>query len=266
MPGQTLDLKNFKIPLGKLSPLETFRTRQGDVLSYRLYPAWSDNLIVLYHGVGSDSRYMCVLATAMAQAGLGTVVTPDLRGHGASLNAADPQSQHQFEIDLEELIIHIKMTRAVSRVMLAGHSLGGGFVLRVAVSDIRRQFARFLAISPYLPPSLNVFREDFGGWISPDGNGGFKVNMPVEFVSGQEKLTYSAAYLAAVTPSKNILADLQKLQPPVQVVVAELDELIIPQRQVQLFTDAGANIRVVKDLNHLTIVSKPDVWLPEISL
>ncbi|ASD64179.1 alpha/beta hydrolase [Bdellovibrio bacteriovorus] len=266
MAGKTLDLKSFKIPLGKLSPLETFRTRQGDVLSYRIYPAWSDNLIVLYHGVGSDSRYMCVLATAMAQAGLGTVVTPDLRGHGASLKAADPHSQHQFEIDLEELIIHIKMTRAVSRVILAGHSLGGGFVLRVAVSDIRRQFAQFLAISPYLPPGLHVFHDDFGGWISPDGNGGFKVNLPVEFVSGQEKLTYSAAYLAAVTPSDKIMADIQKLHPPVHVVVGEQDELIIPQRQEQLFTEAGANIRVVQGLNHLTIVSKPDVWLQQISL
>lgn len=266
MTGKTLDLKSFKIPLGKLSPLETFRTRQGDVLSYRLYPAWSDNLIVLYHGVGSDSRYMCVLATAMAQAGLGTVVTPDLRGHGASLKAADPRSQHQFEIDLEELIIHIKMTRAVSRVILAGHSLGGGFVLRVAVSDIRRQFAGFLAISPYLPPVLNAFREDFGGWILPDGSGGFKVNLPAEFISGQEKLTYSQTYLAGVTPSEKIIEDLQTVQPPVQVVLADQDELIIPQRQVQLFTEAGTNIRVVEGLNHLTIVSKPDAWLPQISL
>lgn len=265
MTGKTLDLKSFKIPLGKLSPLETFRTRQGDVLSYRVYPAWSDNLIVLYHGVGSDSRYLCVLASAMAQAGLGTVVTPDLRGHGASLKAADPVSQNQFEIDLEELIIHLKMTRAVSRVMLAGHSLGGGFVLRVAVSDIRKQFAKFLAISPYLPPALGTFQPDYGGWIIRDADGGFKVNMPEAFVTGQEKLYYSRQYLAGITPANSIVADLERLQPPVQVVVAAQDEVAQSTLQVQLFSTVGINALEVSERNHLSIVSKPEVWLSQIS-
>lgn len=265
MTSKGLDLRSFKIPLGKLASQETFRTRQGVVLSYRIYPAWSDNLIILFHGVGSDSRYMCVLASALAAAGVGTVVTPDFRGHGASLGASDDIRPSQLEIDLEELIIHIKMNRAVGRVTLMGHSLGGGFVLRMAVSETRNHHAGFVALAPYLPPQLGAFQEGFGGWISPDDKGGFSVNMPPVFQTGQEKLAYSQAYLAAATPSADILRLLQERQPPLRVLIGEADEVAIAERQRELFQAAHVDVRVLSGLNHLTIVSKPDEYLSLIS-
>lgn len=265
MASKGLDLRSFKIPLGKLAPQETFRTRQGDVLSYRLYPAWSDNLIVLYHGVGSDSRYMCVLASALAAAGAGTVVTPDLRGHGVSLGIADELRPSQIEIDLEELLIHIKMNRAVGRVTLMGHSLGGGFVLRMAVSATHKQYARFVALAPYLPPALGAFQQGFGGWITPDDNGGFTVNMPQAFRTGQEKLTYSRSYLAAVVPAEDILHQLQAQHPPLLVLTGTEDEVAVPEIQRDLFRAAEVDVRLLPGLNHLTIVSKPDDYLSLIS-
>lgn len=264
-PSKLLDLRSFKIPLGKLAPQESFRTRQGDVLSYRLYPAWSDNLIVLYHGVGSDSRYMCVLASALAAAGVGVVVTPDFRGHGLSFGLSDKISASQLEIDLEELLIHIKMRRAVQRLTLAGHSLGGGFALRVATSNLRQQFARFIALAPYLPPSLGAFQENFGGWIIPRHPGGFSVNMPESFKTGQEKLDYSLEYLAAVAPSDDVLDRMVALNPPVQVLVGSEDEVVRSEKCQELFMKEGLRIQVLQGLNHLTIVSNSDVLLPLIS-
>jgi alpha-beta hydrolase superfamily lysophospholipase len=51
--------------------------------------------------------------------------------------------------------------------VLAGHSSGGGFVLRVAGEPLGRQFSRFVLISPYLgirSPSTN----QANGWTQPD--------------------------------------------------------------------------------------------------
>lgn len=260
MIKRQLDLRSFKIPLGKLAPRESFRTRQGTLLSYRIYPAWSEELIVLYHGVGSDSRYMCVLASALAESSKATVVTPDFRCHGESLGLSDQISPQQLEIDLEELIIHLKMQRAISRVTLAGHSFGGGFALRMAVSDLRRHFGRFVALAPYLPPSLGAFCEGFGGWVTPTEQG-FVVNMPERFRSGQEKLTYSAEYIRAVTAPDNVMELLRDLHPPVQVFTGAEDEVVLASCQQELFSSAGVAVEIVPGLNHLSIVATPQKYL-----
>ncbi len=260
MNGKTLDLRSFKIPLGKLALQESFRTRQGDSLSYRFYPAWSEDLIVLYHGVGSDSRYMCVLASLLASSGMGMVVTPDFRCHGVSRALTDSISSSQLEIDLEELLIHIKMQKAVSRVTLAGHSLGGGFALRVAVSDLRNQFAKFVALAPYLPPSFEAFQEGYGGWIVPDEDG-FHVQMPEIFRTGQEKLHYSSQYLQAVTPPEDVIERLRRLKPPVKVFTGALDEVVNASRHLELFNSIGVAVEIVEKRNHLTLVSNPDSFI-----
>lgn len=262
MVGRQLDLRSFKIPLGKLAPRESFRTRQGTVLSYRIYPAWSEDLIVLYHGVGSDSKYMCVLASALAAAGVGTVVTPDFRGHGESFGVSDEISPSQLFIDVEELLIHIKNQRAVSRVALAGHSLGGGFVLKVASSGLRHQFYKFIALAPYLPPALGCFRENFGGWVTPHGDG-FSVNMPELFRTGREKLNYSADYIHAAAPPDSILTLLKEYRPPVKVLVGSEDEVLLPSKQQELFNSCGVDVQILKDLNHLSIVTKPQSYLTQ---
>lgn len=262
MADGQLDLRSFKIPLGKLAPRESFRTREGTLLSYRLYPAWSEDLIVLYHGVGSDSKYMCVLASALAASGVGTVVTPDFRGHGESFGLSDLISPSQLIIDLEELLIHVKNQRAVSRVVLAGHSLGGGFALKVATSDSRQQFYRFIALAPYLPPALGCFQKNFGGWVTPLGDG-FTVNMPELFRTGQEKLTYSSDYIRAAAPSDNILNLLKEYHPPVQVMIGSEDEVLLPTKQQELFNSCGVNFQILPNLNHLSIVTKPQSYLAQ---
>ncbi|NUN05882.1 MAG: alpha/beta hydrolase [Bdellovibrio sp.] len=261
MSSDGLDLKSFKIPLGRVAPLTTFKTRQGDTLSYRLYPAWSEDLVILYHGVGSDSRYMCLLAAALAEAKIATVVTPDFRCHGGSRELSDKISGQQLEIDLEELIVHLKSQRAVSRITLAGHSMGGGFVLRVAVSDIRQQFAKFVAIAPYLPPDFNVHVPGYAGWITFDEQGGFRVNMAELFRTGQEKLSYSAEYVQAVAPPPQLLSRLENLKPAVCIVSGERDEVNQAIRYQEIFAPLKVPVDIVPGLNHLTIVAKPAPYL-----
>lgn len=252
------DLRDFKIPVSLLAPMEMFRTRQGDALSYRLYPAWSEDLVILYHGVGGDSRYLCRLATAIAKQGLANVVTPDFRGHGGSLQLSDKISSNQLEIDLEELIIHLKMRLSINRMTLAGHSLGGGFALRVAVSDLRSQFSKFVALAPYLPESFRASKEDFGGWIIPEKDGGFSVNYPEAFRTGEERTHYSSQFVNAAVAPENLISTLQQLRPPVAVMTGANDEVVSSLRHQEIFTGMVSEFVVAKDLNHITLVSKVD--------
>lgn len=261
MSSDGLDLKSFKIPLGRVAPLTTFKTRQGDTLSYRLYPAWSEDLVILYHGVGSDSRYMCMLASALAEAKVATVVTPDFRCHGGSRELSDNFSAKQLEVDLEELIIHLKSQRSVTRIILAGHSMGGGFALRIAVSDIRQQFAKFVAIAPYLPPDFKVHVPGYAGWITLTDDGGFQVNMAEVFRSGQEKLQYSAQFVQAVSPPHDLLSRLENLKPVVHIVSGEKDEVNQAVRYQEIFAPLNVPVDIVPGLNHLTIVAKPASYL-----
>lgn len=256
----SMNLREFKIPLGKLAPRETFRTRSEDELSYRMYPAWSEDLVVLYHGSGSDSRYMCALASAIAEKGIASVVTPDLRCHGASLGLSDQIAPSQLEIDLDELLIHIKMQRAVSRITLAGHSMGGGFALRISVSDMRHQFSKFIALAPHLPEKWNTQQPNYGGWIEKDADG-FKVNFPEKFRTGKEKLHYSQAFLNAVHAPEDILERIKVIQPRLTAVTGLLDEVVDARRQEEVFREAGVPMIVVPDVNHLTVVSKVDGYI-----
>ncbi|MBO9665461.1 MAG: alpha/beta hydrolase [Bdellovibrio sp.] len=250
------DLRDFKIPVDHLAPQEIFRTRQGDTLSYRYYPAWSEDLVILYHGVGGDSRYLCSLAAAIAQAGTAQVVTPDFRGHGASLQLSDKISPSQLEIDLEELLIHLKMKMSARRLILAGHSLGGGFALRVAVSDVGQQFSKFVAFAPYLPESFHAMREDFGGWILPNDDGSFAVNYPEAFKTGDEKTFYSAEFVQAAVVPEDLIAKLKSLGKPVEILTGAKDEVVLPERQRSLFENIVSKIFIVEDRNHITVVSK----------
>ncbi|UYL09274.1 alpha/beta fold hydrolase [Bdellovibrio sp. SKB1291214] len=256
------DLRDFKIPVDRLAPQEVFRTRQKDVLSYRFYSTQSENLVILYHGVGGDSRYLCALASAIAKAGIAQVVTPDFRGHGASLAASDLIAANQLEIDLEELIIHIKMKTSVKKMILSGHSLGGGFALRIAASDIAKQFSKFVAIAPYLPKSFNALTDDLGGWIFMDRDGeGISVNYPEIFKSGEEKTHYSSEFIKAAVVPEDLLFRLREENVPVAVVTGDRDEVVLGHRHQEIFEGIASPVVLEAGLNHLTIVSKPAVLL-----
>ncbi|WP_413578193.1 alpha/beta hydrolase [Bdellovibrio sp. HCB290] len=252
------DLRDFKIPVDRLAPQEVFRTRQKDLLSYRFYSARSENLVILYHGIGGDSRYLCSLASAIAQAGYAQVVTPDFRCHGASLSNSDNIAGNQLEIDLEELIIHMKMNHPVKSMTLAGHSLGGGFALRVAVSDIARQFKKFVAIAPYLPESFHALTADLGGWISFNPNGsGIQVNYPEAFKTGEEKLTYSASFIQAAVVPEDLLIRLIDGNASLSLITGDQDEVVIALRHREIFEGLANPLIIASGLNHLTVVSKP---------
>ena len=49
---------------------------------------------------------------------------------------------------------------------LIGFSAGGGFLLRVAASDMQSIFDRYILLSPFLGPDAPNYRPGSGGWVS----------------------------------------------------------------------------------------------------
>jgi alpha-beta hydrolase superfamily lysophospholipase len=93
-------------------------------------------------------------AAGVGPGGLAEVIAIDLRGHGSSAGRpGDVDYIGQYEDDLGEVIREVRATRPGGRVILAGHSMGGGIALRYAVRASERRVPPvdgYLLFAPYL--------------------------------------------------------------------------------------------------------------------
>jgi alpha-beta hydrolase superfamily lysophospholipase len=133
----------------------TFRMRDGTVLASQYFPpaspAPSTATILLVHGVLSSSFPLNRSSGLLRQATGAEVVAIDLRGHGASGGVpGDVRYIGQYEDDLGEVVAQIRAARPGGRVILAGHSMGGGIALRYAVKRGLPPVDGYLLFAPHL--------------------------------------------------------------------------------------------------------------------
>jgi len=132
----------------------SFRMRDGTRLAAQYFPARSRTTIVLVHGVLSSSYPLNGTSGLLREATGAEVVAIDLRGHGLSGGTpGDTDYIGQYEDDLGDLIQEIRAAGG-RRVILAGHSMGGGIALRYAMRP-KAPVDGYLLFAPYL------------GWESP---------------------------------------------------------------------------------------------------
>ncbi len=150
-----------------MAPARRFAARDGAMLAYRAYlptsPA-SPVVAVLIHGSGGSSVNMNVLGRALAAAGT-PAYAPDIRGQGLSGRRGDVDYIGQQEDDLADLLILIRKRYPNAKLVLAGHSSGGGFALRVAGEPVGRAFSRFILLAPQLGHNAISTRPGAGGWV-----------------------------------------------------------------------------------------------------
>ena len=102
------------------------------------------------------------LGATFAASGL-PVFAPDIRGHGQSGERGDIAYIGQLEDDMEDLLDHVAQTFPDRPVVMAGHSLGGGYALRIAGSRIGGRFKRFILLAPFLGKEASVGRRHASG-------------------------------------------------------------------------------------------------------
>ncbi|MBT5820921.1 MAG: alpha/beta fold hydrolase [Rhodobacteraceae bacterium] len=118
-------------------------------------------LLILIHGSGWSGLQFNRLANALANDAY--VVVPDLRGHGASPERrGDMDYINQMEDDLAALIK--AQAREDQKVIVAGHSSGGGLVVRFAGGEHSVLMDEAILLAPFLKYNAPTTRENSGGW------------------------------------------------------------------------------------------------------
>ncbi|HCW06104.1 MAG TPA: alpha/beta hydrolase, partial [Cytophagales bacterium] len=166
------DVKNYDYSsIGENSRLDFaekqwIKTRDGHALFSRIYRSENKDVLILIHGSGSEGRYLSTLADTIAKAKLATVITPDLRGHGENTgDRGDIEYIGQLEDDLEDLIEFSKKNIGAKKITLAGHSSGGGFVLRFIGNPKNTKVDKAIMLAPYLGYDAITVKPNSGGWV-----------------------------------------------------------------------------------------------------
>lgn len=255
--------------------------RDGVDLAVRLYgDEYKDQpLIVLVHGSGWNGLQFDGLAQKLAPQA--RVLVPDLRGHGA-----DPQRRGdvdyigQMEDDLADLI---KVTALEGqKVVMAGHSSGGGLVVRFAGGAGGDLIDRAVLLAPFLKYNAPTTRQNSGGWahtmtrriIGLSMLNTFKItalnylpiiqfNMPQAVLDGPYGHTattqYSYRLNTSFAPRAAYEKDIAAL-PDFTLIVGTEDEAFFADQYEPLMSQSTGKGRyvLVEGVMHLAIVDAPE--------
>lgn len=144
------------------APLQSVPMRDGYPLQVRTYGG-ADNvpLLVLVHGSAWHGMQFDALGTALQ--GSADVIVPDLRGHGTVPGRrGDVDYIGQLEDDLADLITTV--AKPGQKVIMAGHSSGGGLVVRFAGGAHGAMMDGAVLMAPFLKHDAPTMRENAGGW------------------------------------------------------------------------------------------------------
>ncbi|PCH70638.1 MAG: alpha/beta hydrolase [Rhodobacteraceae bacterium] len=260
------------------------RMRDGFELAVREYENDQGPLIILIHGSGWNGLQFNGLAARLNVGA--TVLVPDLRGHGAQPGRrGDVDYIGQLEDDLADLIK--ARARPGQKVVMLGHSSGGGLVVRFAGGAHGGLLDGAVLLAPFLKYNAPTTRANSGGWAAVQTRrliglsmlnavgiralnylGVISFKMPDAVMDGPlghlATTSYSFRMNVSYAPRMDYLKDISAL-PPFLLMVGDRDEAFIADQYEPLMrqvTDMGRYL-IAKDTGHLGIVDAPGT-APEI--
>lgn len=298
---QKRDIKNYDFSVLKtgiqhqsLGEEHWLSLRDGYRLFYRYYPSspsspsGSKTLLILLHGSGSESRYLSDFAQYLSKNHIAQVITPDLRGHGrsaldqkniqAGAHQGDIDHLGQYDEDLSDLLTYVQRTQPRVKIILGGHSSGGGLVLRYAANSGGKGIAGYLLMAPYLGHEAITVKPSSGDWVTvaikrwiglsmlnnlgiPVLNGlpVLQFNLPTKWQDPLQTKSYSYRLAMSFQPN-NYLDDIKKLNRPTLVLVGEKDEGFYADKFPQAFALAEkyAQVSIIPGAKHLDIFTRPE--------
>lgn len=234
------------------------------------------NTLILIHGSGSESRYLGNLATFLAENNISRVITPDLRGHGRTSNPkGDVNYIGQYEDDIEDIVNAVRATYPDSKIVLGGHSSGGGLVLRYAGNSTASPVDAYLFFSPYLGHEAPTVKPNSGEWVtvaikrwiglSMLNDVGIRVfnglpvllfNLPDALVDEFQTPSYSYRLAMSYQPN-NYIEDIKKIDRPTLVVVGDKDEAFNADQFAPAFkpSEKFSEVKLIANATHLDVLS-----------
>ena len=233
-------------------------------------------LVILVHGSGWHGRQFDRLARSLSDIAELRAVT--LRGHGA-----DPERRGDVGYigQLEDDLAHIIGDTAGRKVVLLGHSSGGGLAVRFAGGPHGAMIDAAILLAPFLQYDAPVTRPNSGGWAHPltrriiglsmlnavgihalDHLTVIQFAMPHAVLDGPLGHTATTAYSwrlnQSYAPRRDYLADIASL-PPFLLIAGQADESFVAEGYEPLMSGATAKGRyhVLPGAGHLDVVDDP---------
>jgi alpha-beta hydrolase superfamily lysophospholipase len=254
-------------------PGRTFITvRDRTPIAARVYGAPSDLVVVAIHGSSAEGTYLHALAQSLVETAETWVV--DLRGHGASGGRrGDVDYIGQLEDDLDDVLAAIHALRAHAKIVLLGHSSGGGLVVRWAGRTRRPHVDGFALLAPFLGATAPTTRPSSGGWAivdvpktielatkaaagDPSGQDAVTVRFqkPESVRTGREVLAYTFRMMVSFAPHEDLQADLRGVDAPLLLVAGADDEAFYADRYEAV---VPGSVHILPGAHHLDVVVDP---------
>lgn len=116
-----------------------------------LYPAKSNTTIILLHGALSTAYLYNKTAGMLRDATNAQVLALDCRGHGQSDgNKGDINYIGQYTDDLADVVTYLRKGNPNNKIIIAGHSMGGGIALKYAMKQGVPEVDGYLFFAPLL--------------------------------------------------------------------------------------------------------------------
>ena len=129
------------------------------IFAYK-FPNRSEITIILIHGVASSAYMYNKTAGLLQESTQSEIYAIDLRGHGQSDgNSGDVDYINQYVDDLADIIKEIRKEKPNGKIIIAGHSMGGGLALRYAMEKQYEQPDGFLLFAPLIGHNSPAFSQ-----------------------------------------------------------------------------------------------------------
>ncbi|MNJ90805.1 2-succinyl-6-hydroxy-2,4-cyclohexadiene-1-carboxylate synthase [compost metagenome] len=137
-----------------------FTVRDNKLIFAYRFPTQSENTIVFIHGVGSSAYLYNKTAGLLQEATQAEIYAIDLRGHGQSDgNSGDVDYINQYVDDLADIIKEIRKEKPNGKIIITGHSMGGGVALLYAMENQYEQPDGFLLFAPLIGHNSPAFQQ-----------------------------------------------------------------------------------------------------------
>ena len=149
MDAKAIADMGFKQP--NTSAVLKFKMRDGVQIYAQKYNHDSNTTVILLHGTLASSYTYNKMSGLLRESTQAKVLAVDLRGHGQSEGIpGDVTTLNQYAEDLDDLISAIKKQNPNEVIILAGHSMGGGIVLRHAETFPETSIDAYVLFAPNL--------------------------------------------------------------------------------------------------------------------
>ena len=129
----------------------SFKMRDGARLASQRFEYNSDLSVIVVHGILTSGYTYNRFAGLIREAAKAEVYTIDLRGHGESDGRrGDVDYIGQYVDDLTNVVQEIRQRKPNGKIILAGHSMGGGISLLYAMQDSAPSIDGYLLFAPLL--------------------------------------------------------------------------------------------------------------------